>query len=796
MPRRYRKTTRKTSRKYGEDNNPTGLRTMRKNGEAPESRFRTAAQVFDISRQMVEDDVKRSEKRIRLYKAYKRFAPTEYSTLIELKMEGQSNVNWGMMAFIVDNHMTSFYDMIAERGRACDIQTKIGDPIEKRIYSDLISEAYDFWGIRKDYNYLLGQEVSLLDMLLYGKGIHIALEEGHGTEPCPAHEFFVPDGTRLSLDNFDLFMRKRKYELHELYAKIKDKDAAEAMGWNVEAVITAMRMQREEWLKDNRNEDFMHDIAEGNTSLSGVLKEHVHVYDMYCREFDGKISRFMVLQDYQAIQSLVNEKLKDGGEVDLNDTINKEGFLFCKMNYRENVRRVLNVFVDKAGSNIWHDTPSLAESIFVQCRQYDITMNSIMDAIKLNMTLLLQGSTAEATERLKAMVWGQFAIIPSDTPFVQQRTQLDTSSATQSIQFMMSDLYSGIGQYQVQQSTPSGEKPTATQRQLDAAESAKLTGTQVRRFNEQETMFHEERFRRFVNLKDGECGYEQLKEFKAELKENKVPDKAWKFENIRSIEANMIAGAGSASFRSMAAEKIIQLTNMTPKDDGQQAAIEDCIAAYATRRNVRRYIKAKERKDPGFEEQLMGLESESFSDPNLNPMNVRVFPNHNHVEHTQYHLNDMAMTVNRLEKLIETGKINEDVAFPGVTRLMHEGAHVGAHMKFLQRDEQKMPLLKDFVGTLTTLQKAVGNIQKNLEALQKQKKDNFDPEGDPDIMKQMALAQIQIDTAQKLAAIKIEGVARSHETKDQITIDKAATELAVTRAKGAKSPPKKPNGSR
>lgn len=773
------------------DLNPDSLRTLRENGEAPKSRVRRASQVHRLCKQMVEDDRRRAAKRERLYKAYKRFPPTDYSTLVELRMEDQSNVNWGMMPFIIDNNRGSFYDMIAERGTACDIVTKVGNPIEQRVYSDLISQKYDQYGVREDFGYLQGQEISILDMMLYGKGIHMWEDvEGHYSEPCPARDFYVPEDTHISLNKFDLFMRKRKYHLYELWERIKDESAARDRGWNVEAVTEAMRMQREDWLRNYTNEDLMHDVANGRTALTSVMKEVVSVYDFYVREFDGTISRLMVLQDYTPLTSLVNETVsadKSGVEASEDDTIDECGFLLCKMEYAEKIQEVVTVFIDNSGSGDWHDTPSLAEAIFVQCRQYDIIMNSIMDAIKLNMTLMLQGQTADATEKLKNMVWGQFAIIPADMPFVQKQTQMDTTAATNSLQFMMSDLYSGIGHYRVQNTTPSGDKPTATQTQIDSAESAKLSGTQIRRFNEQQTVFHTEKYRRFVSMPKGAKGYEYYEKFCDDLKELGVPKKAWEMDNIRSITSNMIAGPGSPSYKMMASEKIINLTNMTPKDDGQRAAIEDGIAALAGRQNVRRYMPPKVRVDPNNEEKIMGLECEAFSDPMLNPKNVQVLPSDNHVAEIAYHLDDMAQTVMKLQDAMKDGSLTKELAQPGMTRLMHEGAHVGAHMQFLQRDSGKQPIVKEFSSNLATIQKSVEQLQQQMAKMlqDQQQKEKFDPTNDPAIQRQIAMGQLQVQTAEQLANIKVASIAQGHATRDEVQKDKAASDIAITRAKAA-----------
>lgn len=775
--------------------NPTFLRTVSANGTAPESRFQNAEQVFRAAREMVEADNGRMKKRARVYKAYKRFPPTDYSSIVDLRHDG-SNVNWGMLQFMVDSQMTSFYDMVAERPRACNILTKKGrDAKEKEIFSDYISDAYDRYALREDENFLAETEMDLMDLGLFGKGIQMYDDmEGYQSEHCPVSELYVPEDTRLNFSEWDCFCRKRSYKLHKVWDMIKNKGRAEEMGWSVEATIYAMRSLREDWRNNyHTNEQFLKGVAQGRVSLSSVMKERLHVFDFYVLEYDGTISRFIVMQNYSDVLALVNEKDKSETGSTEDTACDEMGFLYCKMKYAENIREILSVFIDRAGSGMWHDTPSFAESIFVQCRQYDITMNRIMDAIAMNMTLLLQGQTEEATQRLKDVVWGQWAILPAGMPFVQQRTQLDTQVATMSLQFMMSDLYSGIGAYRVQEKDKGGDQPTATQRQLDAAESAKLKGTQISRYNERQTIFHRQKFERFIRCKSGMKGFENFEKFRECLREYGVPDAAWNtMDNIESVSSNMLAGAGSPSYKLMVAEKIISFTNLVPKDEGQRAAIEDAIAALAGRQAVKRYLSAKIVPDPTWKDREIGLECEAFESAALNPQNLQVYPNDDHVRHIPRHLGDMATTVVRVEKAIQDGTIDESLARPAMTRLQNEGAHVTQHIKMVQSDESKMPYLKEWNAQLMSLQRAIGKISQNMQKIldQKGQQGGQDRSQDPDIMKAMSLAQIQVDTAQKLAQITLTSAANKAQVDNDIAKEKASVEVAAKMAKSNASAPK------
>lgn len=769
-------STVKSPRGKIEDPEPGALRTLGPNGEAPDSRIRNAEQAYEVCTDLNKDDMKRRKKRERIYKAYNRFPPNKYSTLAKEGQDWNSNVNFGMMAFVVDNNLASFYDMLSERTEAASIKTKKGNPKEKGEWSDHLTFAFNQALERWD-DFLLNQEQDLLDMLLYGKGIEMWEDnDGFQTKHVSADEILVPDSTKINLSNFDVVAVKWTYQLYDLYEAIEDKETAESMGWNVEAVIEAMRWQRDSWRKKT-NEQFTKDIKEGNVAITSHLKESVSCYILYVREFSGKISKHMVMQHYPTVDM---SKGRDNGLSPKN-----QGFLFTRTEMFDSYKQVFAVFIDNAGSGMWHNTPSLAEKIFVQCRQYDFAMNAIMDAIKINMTLIVQGQTAEATEKLKEIVFGPYTILPADVTFAQHRFALPTQEATAALQFTMLDMNRGIGNYRIHEKGAGGEAPTATQSNLDATEAAKLTGTQLRRFNTQHSIYYREMYRRLATMTKGEDGYEIYEEFKEYLDENKVPKDAWEPDNIYSIKSNMLSGAGSPSYKLMAAQQTIQFTNIAPKDDGQMNAVRDAIAALQGRSNVDRYMPKQQQPDPTWNERIIGFENEGFESPVCNPQNLMVYPSDNHVEHIQGHLNDLARTISLVNQNMQKGTIKKEDAAAAMTKMLNQGGHINAHMQILQKDQTKKEMAKQFAQDLAGVQREADQLGQQFGEMQKKQAEDAtgDLQNDPDVRKQLALAQIAITTKQQLANIQIGALSQKHQQRVEMDKDKAANQIAIERAK-------------
>jgi hypothetical protein len=93
-------------------------------GEPPKTRISSANHAWNICENLSRNNVGRENKRIRVYKSYKRFPPTGYSKIAEKKLPWQSDVNWGALESIVNNQKSSYYDIITERQACASIKTK------------------------------------------------------------------------------------------------------------------------------------------------------------------------------------------------------------------------------------------------------------------------------------------------------------------------------------------------------------------------------------------------------------------------------------------------------------------------------------------------------------------------------------------------------------------------------------------------------------------------------------------------------------------------------------------------
>ena len=794
-----------------------GFNTINSNGVAPTSRVQTANDAFTICWNLRLDNAGRERKWGRIYKCYKGFPPTDYSQVASRQLSGMSNVPFRQMKFIVDNQKSSFVDMVMERNTAANIVTKIGNPTEKKEWSDIISVGFDrMLRVWPSYNYNV--ELDVEEMSLYGKGFEIAEDrDGWPTKSFHNSNVLIPDKTYADLTNLGELCIKRSYTPLEFWLKItggeedpvKAEQHATDMGWNFWACVDALRMFTTNYRNTYTNTEWLRDVASGNMNLSRLYTLRIELYELYIMEFNGSISKMLLLQNYGGLVL----GYKENGRKDLSEEEYRDqtGFLYYKKDWVEKDgdgwEDIIAPMTDSTGSGIWHEIQGLAEAIFIQCRAYDIHMNRFMDAVDWNTRLMFKGGSAESTKKLKQMEWMPWMVLPQDVEPQQVSVNIPFNEILNGIQFYQADLYRGIGAYNIGQTTKGGKQRTKGEAELDAAESAKLQGTQIRRFNDNQTRWLKLLYKRMSRTTKGGNGYKWKQKFVDFMEENKVPKEAWKWENIENLESNMLAGSGSPSYKLMAAQQTVSLTGMTPINDGQANAIADAIAALNGRQNVNRYFQHTKVEIPD-EQGIISMENIGMTDPKGNPANFRVYPDQNHIEHFKGHIQDAFVSMQEAQQALQSAGVNFQAPTRGqeasniseeavelikdiyACLMRFKGPHLVAHLGFIQKDPSKKQIAQQFGQQMQQLQRGVDELGSQLAQIEKanQQQQGSDQNMSPEQVKLHALVakeSMQTDFLQKKENIKLAAMAQKAKLHETMAMERASTDLATKRAKAA-----------
>jgi hypothetical protein len=359
---------------------------------------------------------------------------------------------------------------------------------------------------------------------------------------------------------------------------------------------------------------------------------------------------------------------------------------------------------------------------------------------------------------------------------------MPVAEGMQFMQFYMGDLYRGLGQYRINAPTAGGAQRTKGEAELDAAESAKLSGTQIRRFNECETLYFRELYRRFVSSTRNDEGYEYVKKFYEILEELGTPKEAAAWKNITSIRSNLINGAGSPSFKLITAEKLVSLTSITPANEGQENAVKDAIAALAGRDNVARYRNTKMSKIDDTA-RIIGFENAGMTDVFVNPANFPVLPTDPHIEHATGHFQDLMLQIQTNMQAIQQGAAELTELAKAVRSIQFKGGHIMAHVEFIAKDQSKQDFLKQFMEGMGQAGKMGDEINAVYQEMAQSQQGKPSTEEDIKLQYLAAKSGIEIDTKQKLADISIGKASVSHAQRTEQRKQQGITQLALQKAK-------------
>lgn len=774
-----------------------GYATIDANGIAPDSRVPTANDAYVVSTQLKNDNARREQFDSRIYKCYKGFPPNDYSRYIAENKMAMSNVPFNQMRYRVNSKKSPFFDMVMQKPEAASILTKVGNERERKIYGDLISQAFNKALWRWD-SYLYNTQLTLDEMLLYGKGFELAeTRDGWPTKSLHNYQFLIPERTEANLCNLGELVVRRSYTPIQFWEMLtggnndprQNEENAKKAGWNFWACVNALRYYTSTTKQYKTIMEYYEAVAGNGFNLSRIYNIRIDVYEMYVKEFDGSISKMLILQNYMPIIDSYNASARANDRMSEEKGRESMGYLFYKKNWVEKTsgmnvwNKLIIPFMCSSGSGWWHETQGFAQGIYTQCRAFDIHMNRTMDAVDVNNMFMLQGGSADATKKMKQMEWQKMFILPQDVQPIQHRFEMPIGENLQFMQFYTSEMDRGTATYRMNAPTADGKQRTRGEAELDAAESSQIEGTEQRSFNHSFTLWYRLLYNRMVNCSRRGEGYQIFEEFKQFLADNKVPEEAWQEDGIDTIDSILLGGQGSKSFKVMAADKLIQYTNITPSSPGQLNAVQDAIAVYAGRQNVDRYMPDQPEQIPD-QARVIGFENSGMDDPTGNIENFRVFPSDNHLVHMQGHFSDAMKSCDKADAMLQQQADPEEIAEIAFCIMNLKMPHMGGHLQFIQKDPTKEEVYKKLTDAMNVLQRRVNMIANDAKQMLEQKQQQSGtPQGaSPEEVKVQtaaALAGIKVQQTQQTSNIKLASLAEKHDLAMQQKKEKAAVDTAT-----------------
>lgn len=218
-------------------------------------------------------------------------------------------------------------------------------------------------------------------------------------------QFYVPTGTGHLADAAQIVILRDTFLMHELFALIEDKSAAEAAGWNIQHTVDAINkaMPEDRRSKQTDWERIYEDlIRECNTASSHENGARViNVWHALATEITGKVTHYIILDNGSSAYS---PKSMDYDETD------NPAELFVREDQFEKMCDACTFFSFQHGNGKIHGSKGIGREIYSMAAMLDRARNEVVDRLNLAGKLIIQAGDKDL-KKFKMSVVGSALLI-------------------------------------------------------------------------------------------------------------------------------------------------------------------------------------------------------------------------------------------------------------------------------------------------------------------------------------------------------------------------------------------------
>lgn len=212
-------------------------------------------------------------------------------------------------------------------------------------------------------------------------------------------EFFIPTGTKQTIDSAQIILLKETFLIHELFAMISDKEAASTRGWNIEETV---KLINEATPQDRRSEnsdyeriyeDMLRESNAGGSFESGPLV--VVVWHLLATEIDGKVSHYIFDQ---------KSKVE----------------LFSSEDQFPSMSDAAAFYSFQQANGTMAGSKGIGREVYAIAGMLDKSRNEVVDRLNLAGKLILQGDS-KSLKRFKMSVVGNAILIDEALNVIERK---------------------------------------------------------------------------------------------------------------------------------------------------------------------------------------------------------------------------------------------------------------------------------------------------------------------------------------------------------------------------------------
>lgn len=724
------------------------LDSLDEKGKPVKTRLKDVKCALSIYNTLAKADEKSSVNRARIDAMFDGAAPYNQGNLVTSGQPLKTNLNFGEAQRLLDISLSSYVDLYSSLERLVEVRGTLGEQSEIKPAEEVVAD--ELTHLIRSWPEFHSAYLRLCTTFIK-HGVSLAYFDTPDDWKFRVGGFsdiLIPRQTPASESCIDVAVGKRQYLLHELYAFIKNPEAAAKVGWNVDEVkriITQNASTKGRHTGANRFDDYevLQQEMKNNDIYQGIQNPTVSILHFWVKEMDGSVSHYMAAEN------------------------NPKDFMYKKLSRYDNAEQAYVMFTYGVGSNgTYHSVRGLGQRIFSHIQTSNRLRCQQIDGAMLASAVMIQPENQRSLDELQFTFYGAYAVMSPNVKIVEKAIPNLGTAVQPALQDLTQQLQLNtdtISTYGPNQSSPYRNKMQVAS---DIDVTSRLSGASLNLFYASWNRLLREIVRRVVNTKKRDSA---VKDFYDRCEKRGIPEEFIKTLDVSRTRAVRSIGSGSRADRFQSLRELQGIQGQFD-ETGRRNLTRDIVSTRVGHDLADRYVPADVEKRPTVDVKIAFFENQQLQQG----QNVPVIPNEMHGTHLETH-------VPALNELIQA--LNEGQADPMQVLPMLQAfyQHISDTAQLAAGD----PALEGLVSqTKQVLQYAEEAINNTMKAVQKMQRDQMEQQGiegeQADMMQQDAKLQeheIKMQIAQEKAELDMAIKQKKHEQEMAIRDAKAALEF-------------------
>tara|TARA_R100001126_G_scaffold41672_2_gene23231 strand:+ start:389 stop:2611 length:2223 start_codon:yes stop_codon:yes gene_type:complete len=721
------------------------LGSLDEKGKPVETRLKDVKSALGIYTTLRQADEKSALNRARIDSMFDGAAPYNSVALATSGQGLKTNLNFGDAQRLLDVALSAYVDLYSSLERLVEVRGTQGEASEIKPAEEIVAE--ELTHLMRNWPEFHSAYLRLCTTFIK-HGVAVAYFDSPDDWRFRVGGFtdiLIPRQTPASEECIDVAIGRRNYLLHELFAYIKNPEAAAKVGWNVEEVKRVILKNATTNTSYKQYNDFesLQQELKNNDLYTGLENPTVSVLHFWVKEMDGSVSHYISAED------------------------TPKDFLYKKVSRYEKAEQAYVMFTYGVGSNgTYHSIRGLGQRIFAHVQTSNRLRCQQIDGAMLASAVMIQPETQRSLDELQFTYYGAYAVLSPNVKIVEKAIPNLGTAVQPALQDLTQQLQLNtdtISTYGPQQSSPYRNQMQIV---ADMDVTTRLSGASLNLFYSSWNRLLREVVRRVATTKKPD---KAVKDFFDRCEARGVPKEFVKTLDVVRTKAVRSIGNGSHANR-MVALKELQGISGQFDDVGRRNLTRDIVSTRVGHDLADRYVPAEIEKRPTVDLKIAYFENQQLTAGQPVP----VVGNELHGTHLEIHV----PALNQIIEQLNTGAADPMQALPVVQAFYQ---HISETLQFAAGD----PALEGMVSqTKQVLQFAEEVINNTTKAVQKMQRDQAQQQEQPQGQEQPSQAdakmmehQIKMQIAQEKAELDLAIKQKKHDQEMAIRDAKAALEF-------------------